>query len=423
MRYKLTTLTNGLRVIAVPMPSLESATVTVWVKVGSRFEEAKISGISHFLEHMAFKGSKKRPSTRDISETIEAIGGVFNATTAREWTNFFIKSRSKLIETSFDVLADMLLNPILRESDIERERGVILEEIALRDDTPTEKVGDLFTQLIFKGNSLGQDISGTKESVKRIQRKDFEQYRKVHYGGKNIVITVAGGIKVGVVEKLIKTYFGKLAKKKEEKAREFKLVQKSPRTYLEYKDSEQAHLVLGFPAYRRAHKQRFALSVLSTILGSGMSSRLFIEIRDKRGLAYVVGSSSQSYIDTGFFAVYAGVVTQRVDEAIKVILDQLHGISGRRYPVSKKELNKTKEFIKGRMALALENTRNVNEFFAQRILFLPKIETPEQVFAKIDKVTIDDVVRVAKDIINTKMTNLTVIGPYKNQARFERLLA
>ena len=422
MKYQLTKLKNGIRLLTVPLPSLESVTITVWIKVGSRFEPRKIGGISHFLEHMAFKGSKKRPTPREISSIIDGIGGAFNAGTSREWTNFYIKTRAELAETAFDVLSDMLLNPILDVEEIVRERGVILEEIAMKEDTPMNKIADLFTGLLFEGSNLGNDVIGTPESIKAISKDDFVTYRKTHYGGENMVITVAGGVKEKEILSLSNKYFSGFPQKKGKIPTKFASKQQKPKVLLESKKSEQAHLILGFRAYERVHKDRFALAVLSTILGSGMSSRLFYEIRDKRGLAYAVNSSISHYVDTGLFAVYAGVVVKKVDEAIKVIIDQNYGLADGDYPIKKSELTKAKEFIKGRNTLALEDTRNVNDLFGLNVLFLPRILTPAEIFEKIDKVTINDVYRVAKDIFNPKLVNLTLIGPYKSKARFEKLL-
>jgi len=422
MKYKLTKLDNGIRVLAVYLPSLESATVTVWIRVGSRFESKRVGGISHFLEHMAFKGSKKRPTPREISSTIDGIGGEFNAGTSREWTNFYVKARAELVETAFDVLSDMLLSPILKVEEIVRERGVILEEIAMKDDIPMDKVADLFTGLLFEGNRLGNDVIGTRKSIKAISKEDFVTYRKAHYGGRNMIITVAGGIKEKEILRLSKKYFSKFPKKKSEIPTKFSSKQQKPKVLLESKKSEQAHLILGFRAYDRAHKDRFILAVLSTILGTGMSSRLFYEIRDKRGLAYAVSSTISHYMDTGLFAVYAGVVVKKVDEAIKVIIDQSYGLANGDYPIKERELKKAKEFIKGRSTLALEDTRYVNDLFGQSALFLPRILTPDEIFEKIDKVTINDVYRIAKDVFNPKLANLAIVGPYKNKTRFERLL-
>src|SRR3972149_5318736 len=218
MKHILSKLDNGVRLVTVPMPSLESVTVTVWVGVGSRSETDKIAGISHFLEHMVFKGGKKRPSAREISEAVDAIGGEFNASTGKEWTNFYIKARAANLETAFDVLSDMVFNPLLKEEEIEREKGVIIEEIAMYEDTPMYRIGDVFEQLIYEGNSLSWDIAGTAKTVKAIKKGDFERYRKMYYYADNILLTVAGGVAPKSVEDLAKKYFGEI-KTKSEKVR------------------------------------------------------------------------------------------------------------------------------------------------------------------------------------------------------------
>ena len=238
MNYKLTTLENGLRVVVVPLPSLESATLTVWVGVGSRYEEPKISGLSHFLEHMVFKGGKKYSSAKEVSEKIDTMGAENNAGTAHEWTNFYIKARAGLIGEAFDVLSDVVLRPILKTEDINRERGVILEEIAMEEDTPVEKIGDVFGELIFSGSSLGVNIAGSPQTVSHIHKSDFVRYRNTHYDAKNIVITVAGGVDVIKTVKLAEKYFGTLSGTKRENAEQFISKQTAPRLKVEYKKSE-----------------------------------------------------------------------------------------------------------------------------------------------------------------------------------------
>ncbi len=422
MDYIENTLPNGLRVITVPLPNLASATLTVWVKVGSRYESAKLAGISHFLEHMTFKGSQKRPTAKEISETVDALGADYNAGTSREWTNFYIKARSELIGKAFDVLSDMVLNPLLKTEDIEREKGVIVEEIAMQEDTPGEHIGDLFVETMFKGNSLARDIAGTKKSVKGLTQKDFVRYRDTHYGSDSIIITVAGGVEAKSVEELSQEFFGNLKETKRELPEKFTDLQKSPKVHLQYKKSEQAHFILGFLGFPKNHPERFAESVMGTILGRGMSSRLFTEVREKRGLAYAVNSSSSRFTDTGIIATYAGVDVKRIEEAISVVLEQTYGLASAKYPITQIELGKAKEYIKGRTALALEDTTVVNDFFGQRALFSERIETPEDIFAAIDKVTIEDVLRVANTLFDKNKLSLAVIGPYKDQKVFEKLV-
>ncbi|HJX45966.1 MAG TPA: pitrilysin family protein [Patescibacteria group bacterium] len=423
MDYKKTNLKNNLRVISVSMPSIQSATVTVWVRTGSRFEEKKVNGISHFLEHIVFKGSKKRPSAKAISEAVDELGGEFNAGTSKEWTNFYIKARTANLRTAFDILSDMVINPLLKEEEIEKEKSVILEEIAMYNDTPMLKIGDVFENLIYQGNPLGTDISGTPETIKNVKRDDFVRYRGLHYYPENILVTVAGGSKEKEILKLSDEFFGKLPKtgKKQEIPND-KIKQKNPQLILSKKKVEQTHIIMGFKGDAVGAKRRFAESILSAILGGGMSSRLFIEVREKRALAYAVKTSSEHYLDNGYLATYAGLDIKRATEAIKVMLDQYWGIADKRYPISVKELKKAKEYIKGNLALSLEDTKNVSAFFGIEELLLNKPVTPNEVIKAIDKVSVDEVIEVAKDFFKPQNLNLAVIGPYKDKNLFKKLL-
>lgn len=420
MEYKLSRLSNELQVLVASLPNIESVTVTVWTGVGSRFEDDRIAGISHFLEHMVFKGSKKRPSAKEIALAVDSIGGEFNAATSKEWTNFYIKARSENLETAFDVLSDMVLNPLLPEKEIEREKGVILEEMAMYEDTPIFMIETLFERLIYKGNSLARDIIGLKDSIKSIKRDDFIRYRKLYYGSKNMLITVSGGVDGESVFNLAEKFFGKLARKKKAKPKKFRSNQKKPRVCLHTKKTEQAHLVLGFLSGEMGNKNRFAEAVLSTILGQGMSSRLFTEVREKRGLAYTIKTNVDRYTDTGSLATYAGVDIKKSDEAVRIILDQYYGLASGKYPLSKEEIRKAKEYVKGHLALSLEDTKNINSFFGIKQLLLGRAETPEDVFDGIDKVTMTDLVSLAKKYFVPERLNLAIIGPYKDEKRFEK---
>jgi len=409
----------------VPMPSLESATLTVWVKTGSRNEKRAKSGISHFLEHMAFKGSKKRPSAKDISEAVDAIGGEFNAGTGKEWTNFYIKARADNLETAMDVLSDMVINPLIDKKEIARERGVIVEEIAMYEDTPMIHIGDVFEQLIFKGNSLGWDTAGSAATVKSITREDFLQYRKIHYFTENMLLTVSGGVSEEKVIKLAEKYFIDISKGKSQKSKfNFESKQTRPQVFLYPQKKEQAQLIIGFRGNPRNYEHRYAESVLSAILGAGMSSRMFIEIRERRGLAYSVYTSIERYTDTGYLATHAGVDPTKAEEAVKVILDQYYQVSlpAGRQAISNAELAKAKELIKGSIALYLEDTKAVNYYFGEDELFLGKVLTPEEVFAKVDKVTIKEVITEAKKLFTPEKLNLAIIGPFKDSGKFAKIL-
>ncbi len=422
MKYFLDTLPNGLRVLTVPFPSMESATVTIWVNVGSRSETPRTSGVSHFLEHMVFKGSKKRPSAKAISEAIDSFGGQFNAGTSKDWTNFYIKSRVGKVALAFDVLADMVLNPLIPDVDMQREKGVIIEEIGMYEDTPMMHIGDVFENLIFKGNPLGRDIIGTRETVRNMKRNDFLRYRKSHYSSNNILVCVSGGVTRKKALLLAKEHMGTLKKVKLTTYKRFKNSQKKTQVLLSSQKKEQAHFILGFHAGERGHKDRYVEAVLSTILGGGMSSRLFTEVREKRGLAYSVRASGTEYNDTGYQEMYAGVDPKRVNEAVKVSLDQYYGLASGEHKIDSVELTKAKEYLKGHLALSLEDTRSVNRFFGIMALKLDKIETPDEVYEQVDRVEVKDVLRVAKKYFVPERLNFAIIGPYKSEDKFRKLL-
>lgn len=424
MKFSKKTLKNGLRVISVPLSNLESATVTVWVKTGSRMEEDKVAGISHFLEHMVFKGSKKRPTAKEIAEEVDGLGGEFNATTSKDWTNFYIKARAGNLGIAFDVLADMVLNPILAEEEIEREKGVIVEEIRMYEDTPMFRIGDVYEQLTFGGTPLGRDIIGSEKTVTGVKRDDFVRYRNIYYYPENMLLTVAGGVSEKEVLNLAEQHLDQLKKaaKSASKPLIFQQKQKRPQVKLHPKKKEQAHFILGFLAEGRNYKGKLVQAVLAAILGGGMSSRLFSEVRERRGLAYSVKTSVERYEDTGYIGTYAGVDVKRIDEAIKVVLDEHYKLASGDSPISAKELKKAKEFIKGHLALSLEDTKDINYFFADQELYLTKVETPEEIFKGIDKVTIEEVIAEAKKAFRPEKLNLALIGPYEDPQRFEKLI-
>ncbi len=425
MNFKIYTLSSGLRVLITSMPSLESVTTTVWVKTGSRNEDKKVGGISHFLEHMVFKGSIKRPQARDISEAIDAIGGEFNAATSKDWTNFYIKASKLKAETAIDVLSDMVLNPLLNNEEIEREKGTIIQEIAMYEDTPIMKIGEVFEEVVFAGNPLSRDTAGTPDSVRAIKRNDFLSYRKIHYDPTNMLVTVAGGISEDSALKLVEKYFSEFPSKNSGifKGESFKGKQTKPQIKIKYKDSEQAHFILGFMGDPRGYKNRFAQSVLASVLGGGMSSRMFTEVRERRGLAYSVRTNIERYDDTGYIGTYVGTDPKKVEKAISVVLEQYRGIANGKLPVAQKELIKAKGYIKGQMALSLEDTGAVNTFFGEQELFLGKVLTPEEIRKKIDAVSIEDIHFEAKRLINSKKMNLAVIGPFKNKDKFVQLVS
>lgn len=419
-KHKLTTLKNGLRLVTIPMPQVESVSVMVGVAAGSRHETKGVNGLFHFIEHMAFKGTKKRPTAFGISLAIDGIGGQFNAFTSKDFTGYWVKLASKHQELAFDILSDMLSNSLFKPKEIEREKGVIIEEINMREDTPQIRVIEAFVRLLYGDNPMGWDIIGEKENIRGIKRGDFLNYINRLYFSKNMAIAVAGKINEDKVIKLARKYFSGLKKSGKKRTKSIKLSQKKLRTKVVYKKTEQAHFCLGVPGYWYSHPDRFVKAVLSTILGQGASSRLFIEIREKRGLAYYVKSEPDFFTDSGFLVVRAGVTLERVEEAIRVVLNEFQKLTEKK--IVSKELKKAKEFLKGRMILALEDSQNVASRYSGQILLEKKIRTPKKAMELFDKVTPDDIQRVAKDIFQPKNLNLAIIGPYKDKSRFKRLL-
>jgi len=407
------------------MLSFESATVLVMVKAGSRYETKKNNGISHFLEHMAFKGTKKRPSAMAISSLIDGIGGEFNAFTGKETTGYYIKSSSNHIDLCMDVLSDMLQNSLLNKKEIDKERGVILEEINLYEDTPARKIGDVYERLLYRDTPMGWDISGEKDVIRKIQRQDFLSYMGSLYSADNITVVIAGGIDSVKAQSLVEKYFGEMLRF--EQLRYSKVVenQTKPSVLIKEKKTEQAHIAIGFRTVSLEHKDQYPLGLLAAVLGGGMSSRLFHEVREKRGLAYYVRSSSDHYSDCGSLVSVAGVDPKRVEEAIAVILSEYSKVNSSAKGGSKvksEELKKAKEFLKGHLVLELEDSRAVAGFFASQELLEKKIDTPEEVIEKINKVSLEEVQDVAKRYFVNKGLNLAAIGNFPNGQRFEKML-
>lgn len=423
MNYKKTTLPNGLRILTIPMPSFESATVLVMVSAGSRYENRKNSGISHFLEHMAFKGTNKRPTALEISTLVDGIGGESNAFTGKETTGYYIKSANTHVELSMDVLSDMLTNSLFDKAEIDKERGVINEEINLYEDTPVRKIGDVYERLLYGDTPMGWDISGSKNVISSVQREDFVSYMGSLYSATNMTVVVAGGINSEKVEEQVAKYFGHMNSFDTLRYEKVHVDQKKPRVIIKQKKTEQVHLALGVPTVPLSSEERYPLSVLSAILGGGMSSRLFHEVREKRGLAYYVRSSSDHYQDAGTLVSTAGIDPKRVEEAVEVVLAEYETISNDKNQISKSELTKAKEFLKGHLVLELEDSRSVAVYYAAQELLERKIENPDEVLAKIDSITGEDVEKVARKYLVRKNLNLAVIGNFEDGQRFEKLLS
>jgi len=413
-------LKNGLRIITVPMKGTRAVTVLVLVGTGSKYEKKETNGLSHFLEHLFFKGTKKRPNTLALIEPLDRVGGTYNAFTGKEYTGFWAKVDFKHLDLVLDWVSDICLNSKLEEKEIKRERGVILQEIKMYLDTPTSYIKDLWEKLLYGNQPAGWLIIGEKENINSFGRKHLLDYRKNHYSAQNTVICVAGNIKSKKIESKIKKYFKKIRKRIP--AQKLKVIekQKTPQALIYFKKTDQTHLCLGNRAYDLFHPLRYAQALLATILGGYMSSRLWISIRERKGLAYYIKTTSQNTTDTGYLVTQAGVDHQKVRAVINLILKEYKKIKNKK--IKKSELQKAKDNLKGALALSLESSDTQTAFYAGQELLTRKILTPKEQFSKIDKVTTADILKVAKDIFQPQKLNLTLIGPFQNKEKFKKLL-
>jgi len=422
MNYKKKVLANGLRVLTIPMPGLESVTVLVMAGAGSRYETRNNSGISHFLEHMAFKGTEKRPNAMAISSLIDGMGGEFNAFTGKETTGYYIKSSKERYETSLDVLSDMLMNSKLDPKEIDKERGVIIEEINLYEDMPVRKIGDIYEQLLYGDTPMGWDIAGNKEIINKISREDFVSYMAELYSADNLTVVVAGGIDSEDAESLVEKHFGEMKAFPIKKYEALVEKQDKPQVLVKHKQTEQIHIALGVRTVSLASPKRYPLSLLAAILGGGMSSRLFHEVREKRGLAYYVRTHSDEYADAGTLVSMAGIDPKRVVEAVEVMMAEYRKVARGEMGLTEEELTKAKEFLKGHLVLDLEDSRSVSVYYAHQELLEEKIENPADVLAQIDKVTKEEIEAVGKEFLKESTLNLALIGNFEDRQKLEDLL-
>ena len=419
--YQKYTFKNGLRLVTVPMANTKAVTVLVLVGTGSKYETKEINGISHFLEHMFFKGTKKRPNTLAIAETLDRVGGQFNAFTDKEYTGYWSKVDGKHLDLAIDWVSDIFLNSRIDTKEIEKEKGVIIEEINMYLDEPINYIEWLWDKLLYGDQPQGWFIAGEKEIIRTIKRNDFIHYLKNHYSSHNTVIAIAGEInKADELKNKIKKHFGKINTSQPKSKIVAVEKQNNPKILVHEKKTDQAHLYIGFRAFDMFHKDKYVLDVLSAVLGGGMSSRMWISVREQRGLAYYVRSADVLYSDVGYYATQAGVDNNRVEDAIRVILNEYKLIKNKK--INPKELRKAKDMIKGRTILSMESSSIQTKFYAEQELFENKILTLDKKFAKIEAVTAEDIQRVAKDIFKPEKLNLALIGPFKDKSKFEKLL-
>jgi len=419
--FKLDTLGNGLRVLTAPMESAQSVTCAIMLAAGSRYETEDTNGIAHFAEHMFFKGTERRPTARDISKEIDAIGGEFNAFTGKEYTGYYVKCAAESRDVALDVLVDMLRNSKFDAEEIDREKGVIIEEMNMYYDTPRDFISGVYEELLYGDQPLGWDIIGRKETIRGATRDTFTSYVDHWYRPARMVLGVGGNLGddlLGRAEELLGDLTA--ADTGEPAPVQLSLNGKS-QVKVHTKQSDQAHICLGVHSYPLEHPDRYILQVLSTVLGGGMSSRLFTEVRERRGLAYYVYGLNHSYTDAGTLYAQAGVDINRIDDAVTTIATELRKIADESVPQD--ELDKSKSFVKGRFVLQLETPQGLIMFGLRREVLEGKTPDPEEILGRIDKVTVDEVQRVARDVIEQRGLNLAVIGPFDDAERFEKLLA
>jgi predicted Zn-dependent peptidase len=421
MKYQKYTLRNGLRIVLAPMRDTETATVIVIAGVGSRYENEKENGLAHFLEHMFFKGTKKRPNTIDISRELDAIGAEYNAYTSKDHTAYFAKVEAHHLDTALDVVSDLFLNAKLEPEEIERERGTILQEINMYEDMPSRRVAEHFEKLLYGAHPLGTEILGPKKNIQSFQRKDFIKYLNRGYTAQNVVVGIAGKINPKEAKKAIEKHFARIRDGKKPVFKKIKEEQAKPQVFIKHKKTDQTHFVLGVRGYDMFHKDRFALSLLATILGGGMSSRLFTEVRERRGLAYSVHTGVDTYYDAGYLATQCGVEHQNLEKTMDVILSEYKKIATEL--VDKKELQKAKDYIKGHFALGMEGSDEVVGYLVTQEVLRHKITIPREYNKMIDRVTAADIQRVAQDIFKNEKLNMAIIGPHINNKQLTKTLS
>ena len=418
--YQEIVLDNGLRVLSNYMPHTRSVSICVFVGAGSRYEKDAQAGISHYLEHMLFKGTYRRPSSADISGAIEMLGGMMNGGTDREVTSYWCKVAQPHFYKALDVLVDMVRAPLLDPREVEKERSVVQEELSMSNDEPNYRVEILTDEMLWPNQPMGRDVGGSKESVQGITSQMLADYFRQQYVASNVVISIAGNVSheeiVDAVAPLAEGWHqglptawypadhGDLA---------------TPQVRVEHRSTEQAHISLSMPGIPVFHADRYSLDMLSTILGEGMSSRLFLEVREKRGLTYDIHSAVSHFLDTGSMGVYFGVDPKKARHTTEIVLAELARIKD---DVHESELERARELAKGRLLLRMEDTRAVAGWGGSQELLYDQVLTVDEVVEKVDAVTTSDVERVANEFLLTNKFNLAVVGPYRSDRQFKRLL-
>jgi predicted Zn-dependent peptidase len=417
--YSKATLPNGLRVVTAELPHTRSATISIYVGAGSRYEPDAEAGLSHFLEHMLFKGASRRPTAREISEAIESVGGMHNAATDREVTLYYAKVPHTAALETIDILCDMVRDPVMDADELEKERHVILEELAGVEDSPSELAGILIDETLWPGQPLGRNIGGTPATVKALPREAVVRYMRAQYVPSNMVLVAAGNVSHFEVVGAAQRWLGDMPAVAP--GAWFPLTPRNgaPRIAIKEKATEQAHICVAFPAVAASHPDRYAVDLLSALLGEGMSSRLFLELREERALVYDVHTYPSEFRDTGSFTIYAGCDPDQARTTVEVALAEVERML-RDLPDA--ELAKGKEMVKGRIQLRMEDTRSVAGWVGSQELLLDEVLTVDEVVARVDAVTMDDVLRAGRTYLDPAAAALAAVGPFEDDAPFSGLL-
>lgn len=415
-KYKVEKLDNGLTIMRVPMTGVESVTTVVFARTGSRYEKATEYGLAHFLEHMVFKGTKKFPTTKILSETVDSIGAQFNAFTAEEGTAFYIRSASKDIDLSLQVLGQLVTEPLLRQEDIDKERGVIFEEMHMYEDQPASYNSILFNEMFYAGNGVAHNILGKKETVAQLNQENFVKFMEDWYGPRNLLVVLAGKTEAvlanDLVEKVKANFFfkQKVFSDLKQTATWVKDFKYGERLHFEDRKTEQTHFILGWPGINNFDKRESALALLSTIIGGNMSSRLFLQVREKRGLCYYINSQTDSFNDAGFFGAGAGVNPEKLVEAVKVTVDQFQNLNQGKNAITEEELIKAKNYLAGNLTLAQESTYSLALSYGMRKLLTDEVKTIEERLTKLMRVSLEEVKSLAAELIQNGSLRLALIG-------------
>jgi len=419
-RFKKIVLKNGLRVVLVPQPESLAASVLILVEAGSEYETKRVSGISHFLEHMTFKGTVNRPKPGAIAEEFAGLGAQSNAFTSREYTGYWAKAESRKVHEILDIVSDLYLNPIFAPEEIEKERGVVIEEINMYEDSPPNKVQRIFNSLVYGDQPAGWDVAGEKETVKKIMRDDLVKYRDERYRMRGTVIAVSGKFNERAVIAQLRATFGHFNHGRPAAKLKTKDLQSGPRIELSFKESDQAHLVLGFRAFDLFDRRRYEAQALADILGGGMSARLFKRVREEMGAAYYIGADADLLLDHGMFTISAGVDRSKIDVVLRAVLEECRDMRDELVPPA--ELRRSKDHAIGNLILGLETSDELGSFYACQELLANAPLRPDQLTDRINRVTAEGIRRTARAIFTERKMNFAVVGPYKNQASFKKIL-